>query len=94
MTPRFSLWRDGGLIPLLLVLALIVSALAVIRTKHENRTLVGELEGLRKEHDRLQVEWAQLQIEEATLGDHARVEQKAREQLGMIEPRDYVVVKR
>lgn len=91
-----ALWRlfaRGGLmIPLALSLAVIVSALAVVRTKHENRALVSQMEQLRKEHERLEMEWAQLQLEEATLGHHARVERIAHEQLGMTEPRDYVVV--
>jgi cell division protein FtsL len=75
-----------------LALAVIFSALAVVRIKHENRALVDQLDTLRREQERLQSEWAQLQIEEATLGHHSRVERIAREQLGMIEPRDYMVV--
>ena len=87
---RFSL--SGPLLPALLVLAIFLSALTVIRTKHENRDWVDQLEQLRKEQERLQSEWAQLQIEEATLGHHSRVERLAREQLGMVEPQDYVVI--
>ena len=79
---------------LALAFAVMLSALAVIRTKHENRALVDQIEKLRKEEERLQSEWAQLQLEEATLGDHSRVERIAREQLGMVEPRDYIVVRK
>jgi len=90
----WNLLDQGGLLlPLALAFAVMFSALAVIRTKHENRALVDHLEKLRKEEERLQTEWAQLQLEEATLGDHSRVERIAREQLGMVEPRDYVVVR-
>lgn len=90
----WNLLDQGGLLlPLALAFAVMFSALAVIRTKHENRALVDRLEKLRKEEDHLQTEWAQLQLEEATLGDHSRVERIAREQLGMVEPRDYVVVR-
>ena len=39
------------------------------------------------------LEAAQLQLEEATLAHHARIEKIAREQLGMTEPREYAVVK-
>lgn len=93
MSAFWSLIDRGGLmIPLALALAVIVSALAVVRVKHENRALVNQMEQLRKEHERLEMEWAQLQLEEATLGHHARVERIAREQLGMTEPRDYVVI--
>lgn len=84
--------RGAMLVPLALAAAVMVSALAVVRTKHENRALVAELAALRSEHDRLEMEWAQLQLEEATLAHNARVEKLARDQLGMIEPRDYVIV--
>lgn len=80
------------MVPLALAVAVIVSALAVVRTKHENRALVAELETLRVEHERLEMEWAQLQLEEATLAHNNRVDKLAREQLGMTEPRDYVIV--
>lgn len=84
--------RGELLVPLMLAFLVVVSALAVVRTKHENRALVAELETLRGEHERLQMEWAQLQLEEATLSHHNRVDKLAREQLGMTEPRDYVIV--
>ena len=84
--------RGGLMLPLTLIFAVVISALAVIRTKHENRGLVTELDGLRAEKERLDMEWSQLQLEEATLAHHARVEKIAREQLGMTEPHDYVVV--
>ena len=86
-------WRRGRfLLPIALSVAVAVSALAVVRTKHENRALVAELEQLRAARERLDMEWAQLQLEEATLAHHARVDRIAREQLGMTEPRDYVIV--
>lgn len=80
------------MIPLTLILVIIISALAVVRTKHENRALVAELDGLRTERERLNMEWAQLQLEEATLANNNRVEQIAREQLGMTEPKRYEIV--
>lgn len=84
--------RGAMIAPLLLSTAVFVSALAVVRTKHENRALVSELEKRRGEQTRLEMEWAQLQLEEATLSHNARVDRIAREQLGMTEPRDYVIV--
>ncbi|MEW6166963.1 MAG: cell division protein FtsL [Pseudomonadota bacterium] len=84
--------RGALMLPLALALAVVVSALAVVRTKHENRALVAELEALRQERERLEMEWAQLQLEEATLAHNNRVDKFAREQLGMTEPRDYVIV--
>ena len=84
--------RGGMLLPLALIFLVVISALAVVRTKHENRGLVNELTRQRAEKERLDMEWSQLQLEEATLAHHARVEKIAREQLGMTEPRDYAVV--
>ena len=81
------------MMPLLLVVLVIVSALAVVRIKHENRAAVTELSLLSTEKERLEMEWAQLQLEEATLSHHARIEKVAREQIGMIEPREYAVIK-
>ncbi|HUS24715.1 MAG TPA: cell division protein FtsL [Candidatus Binatia bacterium] len=90
--PAVKPGRGHLLVPLALTVAVVLSALAVVRTKHENRALMGELEQLRGERERLDMEWAQLQLEEATLAHHARVDRVAREQLGMTEPRDYVIV--
>ncbi|HSW13697.1 MAG TPA: cell division protein FtsL [Solimonas sp.] len=84
--------RGAMLLPLMLSTAVVASSLAVIRTKHENRAMVNDLEKLRNEQTRLEMEWAQLQLEEATLSHNARVDRIAREQLGMTEPRDYVIV--
>ena len=80
------------MIPLTLILIIVFSALAVVRTKHENRALVAELDSLRSERERLDMEWAQLQLEEATLANNNRIEQIAREQLGMTEPKRYEIV--
>ena len=69
------------------------SALIVVETKHANRTLVHQLEQLRAEKARLETEWSQLQLEEATLAHHGRVEQIARDKLGMTEPADTQIVR-
>lgn len=83
---------SGLLLPLVLSMLVIGSALYAIRVKHDNRTLTTELERTRVERERMQMEWSQLQLEEAALSHHARVERAARDQLGMAEPRDYVIV--
>lgn len=84
--------RAQLLLPLGLLIAVIVSALAVVATKHENRDRVAELDQMRRDRERLEAEWAQLQLEEATLGHPARIERLAREQLKMVEPKQYVIV--
>lgn len=79
-------------LPMLLAFISILMALGVVYVKHENRLLTTEIERLRQDHDRLEMEWSQLQLEEAALAHHGRIEALARDQLGMSEPRDYVVV--
>lgn len=76
-----------------LAVVVIGCALIVVETKHQNRTLVHELEQLRQEKARLDTEWSQLQLEEATLAHHGRIEQIARDKVGMVAPRDTQIVK-
>lgn len=78
--------RRQWLTQILLGAAVVLSGVVVVQTKHQNRTLVHELEQLRAEKSRLETEWAQLQLEEATLAHHGRIERVAREKLGMTEP--------
>jgi len=85
--------KRDWLTPALLGAAVMISALIAVKTKHENRTLVHELEQLRAEKARLETEWAQLQLEEATLAQHGRVEQIARDKLNMAEPEQIEVAR-
>lgn len=71
---------------------MIISALFVVQVKHRHRTLTTQIEQLRTERERLELEWAQLQLEEATLAQHSRVDQLARTQFDMVDPRDYRIV--
>ena len=48
----------------------VVSALALIYTRHESRKLFVELEQLTAERDELNIEWGQLQIEQSTWATH------------------------
>jgi cell division protein FtsL len=76
--------------PLLGVLALlalvIASAIAVVYTKHLSRVQFAELQRMTREQDALKVEWRRLQLEQSTLATQSRIEQMARERLGMTEP--------
>jgi len=80
------------LLPLTLAALVMVSALAVIQVKHRNRALTTQENALRAERERLELEWTQLQLEEATLAQHSRVDQLARAQFEMIDPADYRIV--
>ena len=64
----------------------VLSAMALVYTKHESRKLFVELEGLAHERDELNIEWGQLQIEQSTWATHARIEQVATEQLSLERP--------
>ena len=84
--------RGEMLLAFVLGFAVLVSAVFVVKTKHENRRLVNDLAELRSERDRLGTERSQLQLEEATLANHSRVEQIARDKLSMIQPKESVIV--
>jgi len=64
----------------------VLSAIALVYTKHESRKLFVELEGLTHERDNLNIEWGQLQIEQSTWAQHARIEQVARDDLSLVRP--------
>ena len=83
---------SGLLMPLLLAIIAIVSAVWVVQMKHDNRRLNDDSNKLRDARDQLEVEWSQLQLEEAAHSSHARVEAIARQQLKMVEPRETVMV--
>ena len=70
-----------------LVLAVIVSAVAVVSVKHQSRTLFVELREVQHVRDQLDVEWGKLQLEQSTWASHGRIERVARKQLGMVNPR-------
>ncbi|PKH22718.1 cell division protein FtsL [Enterobacterales bacterium CwR94] len=68
-------------IPLLLTIAVMVSAVLVVTTAHRTRLLTAEREQLVLERDALDIEWRNLILEENALGDHSRVERTATEKL-------------
>ncbi|HEU4485374.1 MAG TPA: cell division protein FtsL [Povalibacter sp.] len=72
--------------PLLGVL-LLATAVAVVWSKHETRSLFIELQGLNKQRDALDIEWGQLKIEQSAWATHGRVEQTARADLKMVIPK-------
>ena len=63
-----------------------MAAIAIVYTKHESRKLFVELEGLTAERDELNIEWGQLQIEQSTWANHARIERVAAEELSLARP--------
>ena len=71
---------------LLVGAGLFVSALGVVWSIHQTRTLFIELQALHAERDRLNIEWSQLKIEQSAWATHGRVEQTARAGLNMVIP--------
>lgn len=81
-----------GLTLVALLIAILVSAVAVVQAKHKTRELAHELQVERVERDKLTTEWAQLQLEESAWANPDRVAQVARGSLDMIQPKNYVVL--
>lgn len=69
-----------------LVVAVIVSAVQVVHTRHQHRQLFVELTRLQKERDELNIDFGRLQLEQATWAETGRIEAIARERLGMDTP--------
>ena len=69
-----------------LALLLVVCALAMIQAQHRSRTYFVELERLKKEARGLEEQWGQLQLEQSTWANPARVDTLARAQLGLVAP--------
>ena len=76
-----------AVLALLLLACTLVTAVQLVLAKHENRTLFAELQTLEKARDKLNREWGRLQLEQATLGRHGRVEELAAEKLSMHRPK-------
>lgn len=83
------------LIGLPLVVAAVLSGIALVQSRHEHRQLFAELNRLEAQRDELNIEFGRLQLEQATWGETFRIERVAREQLGMRspEPADVQVVR-
>ncbi|HEX3895924.1 MAG TPA: cell division protein FtsL [Rudaea sp.] len=85
----------GAVIVLLLLIAVVASAIGVVYARQQSRLLFGELVRLDNERDDLNTEFGRLELEQATWAEPNRIEQVARGQLGMINPApaDMVLIK-
>ena len=79
--------RQPLLLTMVFSVVCVMSAIALIYTKHESRKLFVELEQLTTERDELNIEWGQLQIEQSTWATHARIERVASEELSLVRPK-------
>ena len=88
--------RVGITILLLLLLAVIASAVGVVYARQESRSMFVELTRLTTERDDLNFEYGRLELEQATAAEANRIEQLARGRFGMVSPQPAttVVIKR
>ncbi|MCX7180240.1 MAG: cell division protein FtsL [Proteobacteria bacterium] len=71
---------------LILLLLLVASALGTVSSNHRARKMFVDLEREQARMRELEIEWGQLQLEQSTWANHARVEQIARNRLHMKSP--------
>ena len=88
---RTAYWMFG-----VLILAVLISGVAVVYSKYLSRKHFVALQELQAEQERIGVEWGRLQLEESTLATHSAVEKRARDRLKMHLPdfSEIVVIRR
>jgi cell division protein FtsL len=103
MEPRPSLAKQIrqdllaiGKLPLGLLVAVLLSAIAVVSMTQSTRSLIAKQDALLEQRETLEVEWRNQLLEENALSEHSHVEAVAREDFGMIRPTsdNEVIVKR
>ena len=62
---------------------LVCCGLSLVNAQYQARHLFIELERTQSQARQLDIEWAQLQLDQSTLGKHARIEEIARRDLAM-----------
>jgi cell division protein FtsL len=67
-----------------LSLLLVACALSLVAAQYQARRLFIELERAQSEARVLDIEWAQLQLDQSTLAKHSRIEANARRDLNMV----------
>ena len=77
---------------LILLAVVLISALADVSINHRARKLVTAYEREQERMRALEVEWGQLQLEQSTWATHARIEEIARQRLGMHTPRSNQII--
>ena len=69
---------------IVLVAILVACALLLVNAQYRARNLFIELERAQQKTRQLDIEWSQLQLDQSTLGKHARIESNARRDLNMV----------
>jgi cell division protein FtsL len=73
----------NGKLNLVLVALLVGCALSLVNAQYQARNLFVTLGKLESRAHQLDIDWAQLRIDQSTLGKNARIEQIARTDLNM-----------
>ncbi len=81
---------------IVLLTATVASGIGVVASRQASRQLFAALAELELERDELNIEYGRLQLEQATWTETNRLEQLARNQLGMVfpGPAETVVIRR
>ena len=78
---------------LTLFVLVVATAIGVVLSRHQSRNYFSQLQRLEVRRDELNVQWGRLQLEQATWAEANRVEQHARDELGLVtKAPDQVVV--
>ena len=72
-----------GKLNVVLTVLLVGCALSVVNARYQARHLFIDQEKLQQQQRQLEIDWAQLQLDQSTLGKNERIEQIARSQLDM-----------
>ena len=72
---------------LILLGGVLASAGGVVWTRHQSRVLFVELTRLQNQRDELNIEYGKLELEQATWAEPRRVDNEARQKLGMVNPK-------
>ncbi|CAG21528.1 cell division protein FtsL [Photobacterium profundum] len=75
-----------GRVPVILLILILISALAVVYVTHQSRQMIAQQEQLFIERDQLDIEWRNQILEENSLAEHSRVERFAEEEIDMKRP--------
>jgi cell division protein FtsL len=70
-------------INIVLTALLVACGLSTVNAQYRARHLFVDLERANAQAKQLDTEWAQLQLDQSTLGKHARIEEIARRELNM-----------
>ena len=85
--PFINIHKSNYFIILVLIKCFTIgSALSIIYVKHKSRMLHVLLQNIHLERSRLNTEWSKLVLEKSTLMTDVRIEQTAKQSLGMAMP--------